>query len=326
MPSAIDKATSKWLDTYGLLKWLSGHYIDVMRYLESRYKERSDRAYNMAKFVKDPYLGYILVQDTLYSNEEKIAKIVDFVSSSSFVCPVVGRKGGGKTATVLWFFEILHKLKPKLKLYWMDINPNLPKYIKIVSDWDEVEDNSVVCAEEAAVKYFSRDAMTRESKDLGKMLFISRHRGLRIFFNYQTLTSADVNIHRLSDAFLIKPFQMIELADLTENKRARRFFQYVSMMSPTTPEQTLFTMGDEWIKFDTPLPSFWSEDISKSYKKTDLHSISYEVELMSQTGMNAKQIVKRLKPRGVNMTESEVRAIIRDPENYRKIIRELEDD
>ena len=49
--------------------------------------------------------------------------------------------------------------------------------------------------------------MTRDSKDLSKMLFISRHRGLKIFFNYQSLASADINIHRMADAFLIKPFQ-----------------------------------------------------------------------------------------------------------------------
>ena len=90
------------------------------------------------------------------------------------------------------------------------------------------------------------------------------------------------------------------------------------MMSPITNKQTLFTLGDEWIKFENPLPSFWSDKVSKTFARTNLFETSYDIELMAKSGMVAKDIEKRLKPRGINVDVLTINHILSNPEKFRE--------
>ena len=303
---AIDRFSGKWLAEPGLEKWLDGHDIEYMRMIDETYVEPADKGYIYFKYkFENPLMGYLLTQNVCKSDMEKQQQFLEWIKKNSCVITQIGKKGGGKTGLSGWVCE---QLKGAMPIYWFEMNPGLPKWIKCVDDWNMVQDGSLVIVNEAAVQYFSRDAMVRSSKDMAKLLMISRHHDLRIIFNSQLVSGADVKIHELSDAFLIKPMQMIDTADI-EHSRTKTFFKYVTEMQPRNFNEVLFTNGEDWIRFPNPLPSFWSDAISRGYAKPKPDELVKIIRGFKKQDMDAKLIQKRLKVMNVALTEKEIKAI-----------------
>jgi hypothetical protein len=95
--------------------------------------------------MEDPRLGYLLTTDMCMSDFEKRQKFIDWVIANNAVISMIGKRGGGKTAFCCWLAE---RMREHMEVYWMEINYNLPSWIHIVDDWDQVPNGALVIVDE----------------------------------------------------------------------------------------------------------------------------------------------------------------------------------
>lgn len=306
--SAMDKFDKKFYDKPGLQNWLADRWREVEATLEKKFQTTEDILYNMDKWIDDPFLGYLMVSNNMFSEYEKLNMMLEYMINNNYVCSLIGGKGSGKTGLCSMLVD---ELKHYMPVAWFDFNQNLPSFIKTTLSWDDIEDGSLVVVDEAGLTFLSREAMGSEHKDLSKLLMISRHRDMKIIFNSQHMLMTDINIFRLSDCFLFKRLQMTEVADLQKQEQSRRntFLQYVSMMQPRSFEETLWTNGDRWLQMETGLPDWWSEEISKGYSKMNVTNRNKFIQEMFKGGVSPKMMVDRLKARGFTMDIGDIMQI-----------------
>jgi hypothetical protein len=119
----------------------------------------------------------------------------------------------------------------------------------------------------------------------------------------------DLNILRMADLFIFKKLSWEEMYGRNE-KRTDRLLRFVRMMQPKTEKDCLFTDGEKWYTLQTALPTFWSETISKTYKKLSKKEAVSLARKMYDTGTPLRIICKQLLVRGVNWTEQDVQYFI----------------
>ncbi len=304
---AIDEFhKDKFLDKPGLRIWLDEHQILFEGMIDKRWIEWADKCKKFADwYAIDPCMGYLLTKNDIKTDSEKQTEFLEWIINNSCILTMIGKRGGGKTAFCCWLAEML---KGKLNIVWHELMPNfnLPEWIKMVDNIEETPDESLIIINEAAVDYSSRSAMTKANKFLSSLLYLVRQRGLRMIFNTQISSGHDLKIHQNSDGFLIKPMQFIDTEDI-EGQRTKTLFKYLNEMQPANCEETLFTNGNIFIRFSNPLPIWWSENISKGYRKLKPDELVPYVRKMLKQGINAKQISEKLKKMGHNLTEKDIK-------------------
>lgn len=311
----IDKFSSKFIDQPSMLQWLDDHEIEVDRFLEENFHEVSDQMHNKQKMVFEPMLGYLLVRDSMMQNYLKQQICIDYIKNNPLVASLIGRKGGGKSCFAGWMSDAMHE--QGINVVWFEVNTNLPDYITQVTSWEEIPDGSFVVVDEAGVTYNARDALRSENKDVSKLLMVSRHHDLRIMFNYQALSLSDINIWRLSDAWLVKPLQLMDTANY-EDKRTQLLIKYIIQMQPKSKEYATFTNGDDWIRFRHPKPEWWTENISKSYSRKSVLQIAEYIAQCYENGMRVKTIQDKVKARGWNFAKDEIELAATNPKRFAK--------
>jgi len=128
----------------------------------------------------------------------------------------------------------------------------------------------------------------------------------------------DINIIRMASAFLFKKLTWEE-SNVQSDRSTDILMRYVNAMEPVSKEETLFWDGVNWYKFRNFLPSFWSDSLSRGFKKmTYAEAIDYAVKLFDR-GLNPKEIVRELKVRGIDCDTMTVEAWIDDPKHYKKL-------
>lgn len=316
----VDKLEKKFMDEPSMLQWLDNHEIEVDRFLDDNFLEVADQLHNKMKMVEEPTLGYLLVNDSLMSNWRKQEQCLKFYQEMPSVSSMIGRKGGGKSCFTGWLSDAMHKLG--LPVVWFEVNTRLPDYIQQVTTWDDVPQGALVIVDEAGVTFNARDALKQANKDMSKLLMVSRHHDLRIVFNYQAMSLTDINIWRLSDAWLVKPLQLMDTVAF-EDSRTRMLQRYLTQMQPRDREHVLFSTGDEWIRFRHPKPAWWTEDISKGYAKPNAaETVKFIVKAL-ESGTKSDEIINRLKSRGITLTKMEVQQCGNNPKVFAAAYKDL---
>jgi len=187
--------------------------------------------------------------------------------SDSQIGIILGARGSGKTAFGIKFLENLHA-KHKKKCFAIGFNEDtLPFWIKGVSDISKLENNSFVLIDEGGILFNSRSSMSNANKLLSQLIMIARHKNLSILFISQNSSNLEVNILRQADFLILKPSSLLQKE--FERKIIQKIYSEV---------------GDSFKKFEedkgiahvysgnfrgfvsNPLPSFWKENLSKTFK------------------------------------------------------------
>ena len=187
--------------------------------------------------------------------------------SDSQIGIILGARGSGKTAFGMKFLENFHA-KHKRKCFAIGFNENeLPYWIKGITDISELENNSFVLIDEGGILFNSRSFMSNANKMLSQLIMIARHKNISILFISQNSSNLEVNVLRQADFLILKP------SSLLQKEFERKIIQKIY-------EET----GDSFKKFEkdygathiyagnfrgfvsNPLPSFWRENLSKSFK------------------------------------------------------------
>jgi len=145
----------------------------------------------------------------------------------------------------------------------------------------ELPEDSAIFVDEAAMGFYSRDSMRKVNKLMNTLLSVSRQRNQTILFCSHTLRKLDVGIVMDADAILLKEpsklhanFERKEIRDLTEE--AWRKFDGVDDSVGRKRRVVVFS-HDFWGEvLENPLPSFWSEELSRAFATIPLEEEEVE--------------------------------------------------
>ncbi len=189
------------------------------------------------------------------------------IESDSQIGIILGKRGSGKTAFGMKFLENLYSTINK-KCFAIGFNEaELPEWIKGVSDISELQNNSFVLIDEGGVLFNSRSSMSNANKLLSQLIMIARHKNISILFISQNSSNLEVNILRQADFLILKPSSLLQKE--FERKIIQKIYESTEKQFQKYQKHRGLTYiySNDFRGFITnPLPSFWRETISKSFK------------------------------------------------------------
>jgi Cdc6-like AAA superfamily ATPase len=187
--------------------------------------------------------------------------------SDSQIGIILGARGTGKTAFGVKFLENLYS-RYKKQCFAIGFNAKeFPSWINIVKDISKLENDSVVLIDEGGVLFSSRSSMSNANKLLSELIMIARHKNLSVIFISQNSSNLEVNILRQAD------FLVLKSSSLLQKEFERSIIQKIYTKIEDQMKKYSEDLGITYIYSGTfkgfvsnPLPSFWQENISKSFK------------------------------------------------------------
>jgi len=141
-------------------------------------------------------------------------------------------------------------------------NDKLPEWITYSPCIEDCPEDSIIIQDETGVQYSSRNFAKKDNKDLGQLLMVARHQHKNIIFITQYTASVDIEVVRQASFSLIKKNAVFQAT----TEREGIFKSVVEFMMPQIKEDCLVS-DSELMTIKVPLPSFWSDDISRFYRK-----------------------------------------------------------
>jgi hypothetical protein len=190
--------------------------------------------------------------------------------SKSTVGIVLGARGSGKTGLGLRLLENWAASGRKVCAMGFQ-DSSLAPWIKVVSAIDEAPNGSAVLVDEGGMLFNSRDSMTKGSKLLSQLLFVSRHKDLSLLFISQNSANLEINAVRQADYLLLKPPSLLQ-NDFERGKIGKIYEQVGKDFTQLKADRgLLYVYSDKFRGFaSNQLPSFWGEGTSKAFAKTSL--------------------------------------------------------
>jgi len=187
--------------------------------------------------------------------------------SDSKIGVILGARGSGKTAFGVKFLEN-SRAKHNTKCYAIGFNAKeMPDWITVVQNIEELGNDSMVLIDEGGVLFNSRDSMSNANKLLGDLILVARHKNLTILFISQNSSNLDINILRQADFLVLKPSSLLQRN--FERKIIQNIYEGAQENFANFKDEPGIThiYAGEFNGFvSNPLPSFWGNKISKSFR------------------------------------------------------------
>lgn len=184
--------------------------------------------------------------------------------SDSLIGIVIGARGSGKTAAALRIAENLKDCKKKL--FAMGFS-ELPSWIQIVENIDEIKNDSLVIIDEGGILFSSRDSMSNSNKLLSELLFIARHKNLTILFISQNSSNLEINTLRQADFLILKRSSLLQ-KNFERKIIAKIYDEYNDKFEKYKDVKGhALVYSNDFVGFiENDLPSFWSMNVSKGFR------------------------------------------------------------
>jgi len=183
---------------------------------------------------------------------------------------ILGKRGSGKSALAYYLLE-LFRYGPKPYVVGIPQSKQhlLPEWVGVAPSLEEVPFGAIVIVDEAYLLYHARGSTTQESKDMAKLINLSRQKEQTIIFVSQESRSIDKNIASAANVIIFKEpgilqseFERPELNHVA--KKASEAFasingnkqQWSYLYAPDTNDSGLIKNG---------LPSFWKPEFGRMF-------------------------------------------------------------
>ena len=187
--------------------------------------------------------------------------------SDSQIGIVLGARGSGKSAFGIKFLENFHAQNKK-KCFAMGFKmEELPSWIHPVEDVSGIKNNSFVLIDEGGILFNSRNSMSNANKLLSDLIMVARHKNISILFISQNSSNLEINILRQADFLALKPSSLLQ-KDF-ERKIIQKIYESGGEHFEKFKEDkgVVHIYSGRFRGFvSNPLPSFWGEGVSKSFK------------------------------------------------------------
>ena len=118
---------------------------------------------------------------------------------------ILGKRGSGKSALAYYLVEIhRYGLRPYVVGIPQSKQHLLPEWVGVASSLEEVPFEAIVIVDEAYLLYHARGSTTQESKEMTKLINLSRQKEQTIIFVTQESRSIDKNIASSADVIIFK--------------------------------------------------------------------------------------------------------------------------
>jgi len=187
-------------------------------------------------------------------------------SSDSSIGIILGARGSGKTAIALSLFENLRG--GNKNFFAMGFSKaELPRWIKVVSKIEEIDNDSYVVIDEGGILFSSRDSMSSSNKMLSDLLLVARHKNLSILFISQNSSNLEVNTLRQADFLVLKKSSLLQ-KDFERKIVGKIYDEYKKTFEELSDVKGLALIySDSFLGFvESDLPSFWSTNVSKGFR------------------------------------------------------------
>jgi len=182
----------------------------------------------------------------------------------------IGKRGSGKSATS---YRILEAFRFGPKPYVVGIPASkqhlLPDWVSIVSTLEEVPQGAIAIVDEAYIRYHARNSSAQESKEMSKLLNLSRQRDQTIIFVSQESRQLDKNIVSAANVIIFKELGLLQLRfdrpELTQMAiKAREAFATIS--GNKRPWNYVYSPDADFSGLiENDLPSFWTPGLSRIF-------------------------------------------------------------
>lgn len=246
---------------YLLIKWI---------YQKSKKTRENIKEEKVKKIIKEKREEMVPIYHEFKILKEEKGKFSDWEKkihdSDSKIGIILGARGSGKSAFGIKFLENIRAKKNK-KCYAMGFKESeMPSWIKVVENINELENDAFVLIDEGGILFSSRSSMSNANKMLGDLILISRHKDLKILFISQNSSNLDVNILRQSDFLVLKPSSLLQ-KDF-ERKIIQKLYEKTEGDFEKFKDDKglthIYSSGFSGF-VSNPLPSFWGEKLSKSF-------------------------------------------------------------
>ena len=191
---------------------------------------------------------------------------------------ILGKRGSGKSALAYYLIEIhRYGLKPYVVGIPQSKQHLLPVWVGVASSLEEVPFGAIVIVDEAYLLYHARGSTTQESKEMAKIINLSRQKGQTIIFVTQESRSIDKNIASSANVIIFKEpgilqseFERPELNHLAK-KAVEAFAPINGNKQPWSYLYAPDTNDSGLIKNE--LPSFWKPEFGRMFAG-DISTIS----------------------------------------------------
>lgn len=238
--------------------------LGIVGYNKKYHSNAKERGEHQQEESVSEYEDFNVIHKINGDYREWLKKTTD---SDSQIGIILGRRGSGKTAFGMKFLENLYS-KTSKKCFAIGFHENeLPEWIKVVEDISELQNNSFVLIDEGGILFNSRSSMSNANKLLSQLILISRHKNLSIFFISQNSSNLEVNILRQADFLILKPSSLLQKE--FERKIIQKIYESTEKEFKKYEQHKglAYIYANSFQGFITnPLPSFWREDIGKSFK------------------------------------------------------------
>ena len=228
------------------------------------YVERKKKEGNEKKKIKLPPQYKSFKELKKISGE--LAEFEKFLQKKGKIGLIIGARGTGKSALGMRIAENIVAQSGK-DIYALGFNKEkLPKYIRVIDDLEDVENNSFLLVDESGINFSSRSSMSSANKLLSSLLFISRHKNISILFITQNSANIEVNTLRQADYLLFKKSSLLQLD--FERRKIKEIYEEVKKGFEKFDKDIGLTYiySDIYRGFiSNSLPDFWSEGLSKSF-------------------------------------------------------------
>jgi len=212
----------------------------------------------------------VLEYDSLKELKNKKGELSFFVDklydNKSMIGIILGARGTGKSAIGMKLLENF-MVKTNKKIYALGFKQTaVPRWIKVISNIEEIENDAVILIDEAGIEFSSRKAMSGANKLLSELLLIARHKDLSVMFIAQNSSNLEINVIRQADFLILKPSSLLQ-KDF-ERKKIQKIYESVEKDFEELSEDKglTYVFADKYCGFvSNSLPSFWSEKVSKGY-------------------------------------------------------------
>jgi hypothetical protein len=183
---------------------------------------------------------------------------------------ILGARGSGKSAFGLKLLENLHAVSGR-KIVAMGFKAGeLPSWMHTIDDIELIENNSYVLIDEGGILFNARQGFSDANQLLSKLLLIARHKDLSIMFISQNSSNLEINAIRQADYLVLKPSSLLQL-DFERKKIKDIYLEAAEDFAKFKNTKGLTYIYSDTFKgfVSNPLPTFWTQSISKSFRNKD---------------------------------------------------------
>lgn len=227
-------------------------------------KSKESKMKNKRESIKAKYESFNVIETIEGNYENWLDKTI---KSDSQIGIIIGARGSGKSAFGVKFLENIYA-KTKSKCFAIGFKPEgFPSWINVVSDISEIENDSWILIDEGGVLFNSRSSMSNANKMLSQLILIARHKNINILFISQNSSNLEINILRQADFLVLKSSSLLQ-KDFERKIIQKIYSDTQSKFKKYDKDKGLsYIYSEDFRGFvSNSLPSFWQENISKSFK------------------------------------------------------------